>query len=353
MADEPLFPLSDIAMDLAEASLEALKSARDWATIDADTHISHPSLCEKLRAGHGDDYFHGRPISAEELLAEMEAASVDMALSWQNPAATLYTNNEKENFELLLAANEYVADSARRYPDKLIPAGWTDPRHLGTERACRMVDHCVGKLGFGVVKLNPAQNEFAIDTAEANVVVDRIRQWGAVPAFHFGADTAFTPAAGLEKVAARIAPSPLIAVHMGGGGASYLEAESLYIESRRLGLRLPNIHFVCSARRETHTESDLITYQLAGEPFSRNISLGSDAPYGRESWNFGGYRAMFYSLSDRRLSGMHLDSRVRKRSDLFGTDSIQNYMGRNIADLMIRAYSGVISRSRVVSQQAC
>ncbi len=345
MAEEPGIQLDHGVRALVEERLETLKYLRHRATIDADAHISDPTMCDRLRAGRSDDYFHGKPISAEELLAEMDSAEVDLALCWQNPAATAYSGDEEGNFEALLRANVYVGDSARRFPDRIIPAGWTDPQNLGAAGACRMVDYCVGRLGFGIIKMNPAQNGYAIDGAEVRTVVDRILAWGATPAFHYGADTEYTPAEGLEKVAKRIAPHPLIAVHMGGGGASYLEAEPLYIESRKLGLRQSNIHFICSARRETHTESDLITYEYSGEPFRRNISLGSDAPYGRVAWNFGGYRAMFAGLRDNDTSRRHVDSRLRERPELFSRESVQNYLGTNIADLVIRAYAEILSSS--------
>ena len=91
---------------------------------------------------------------------------------------------------------------------------------------------------------------------------------------------------------------PVLAIHMGGSGAGYPEADELYRQARELGLRRSNIRYVLSAKRDTHIESDLIAYTQAGEPFCRNLSCASDAPYGRMTWNFGGFRAMFRSLQD-------------------------------------------------------
>ena len=87
-----------------------------------------------------------------------------------------------------------------------------------------------------------------------------------------------------------------------------------------------------SAKRDTHIESDLITYQLAGEPFSRNLMCGSDAPYGRMTWNFGGYRWMFRSLLD---GARHTDKRLRLRPDAFNEDAVAGYLGGNLVQFTL------------------
>ena len=290
--------------------------------IDADTHISDLSLLSEGERRRHDDagagYYHGRPVSAEELIAEMDLAGVDMALVWQNPSATVYCDNPERNTEALAAANRYVCAAARRHPARLIPAGWVDPKACGLQNTLRLVDILVGEFGFFLVKLNPAQNHFMMDSPEALAVVDRILDWGAVPAFHFGADTPYTPAAALRAVAERHPERPVVAVHMGGGGASYTDAERLYLEARALGLERPNIRYVLSTRRDSHTESDLIAYQSAGDPFRRHLFCASDAPYGRMAWNFGGFRAMLRSLE-------------AARPELFDGEAASNYLGGNFA----------------------
>jgi hypothetical protein len=57
--------------------------------------------------------------------------------------------------------------------------------------------------------------------------------------------------------------------------------------------------------------------------------VASDAPYGRMSWNYGGYRAMFQSL--------------RNCPRLFDDDVVQGYMGRNLVDLLVAAYERILS----------
>ena len=321
--------------------LEFLKKNKDRITIDADTHITdiknlNPEFKSRLES---DNYYHGKPISAEDLVKEMDMAGVDMALVWQNPSSTQYSEDSEKNFESLYNANKYIYESSVNMPHRLIPAGWTDPRALGEELAIKLVDICVFEFGFGIVKLNPAQNAFPIDSDIVKKMVDRIVQNGAVPAFHFGADTEFTPAEGLAIIAERIAPESLIAVHMGGGGASYTGAETLYNQARQLGLEKPNIRYVLSAKRDTHIESDLITYTLAGKPYIDNLFCASDAPYGRMTWNFGGYRQMFKSLIN---GAAHTDIRLKENPNLFTEEITQKFLGGNMAEFAININSRML-----------
>ena len=323
--------MSPFAIEAIERLACRLETNAGQLVIDADTHVTDPECLageRKRKHESSPDYFHGRTISAEELIVEMDGADVDMAVIWQNPAATAYTGNRDDNARSLLAANRYIRDAAARHPGRFIPGGWVDPKACGLERALAMVETLVCEYGFPIVKFNPAQNEYRIDSTKVLAVVDRIVSLGAVPAFHFGADTPYTPAEGLRHLAERHPAHPLLAVHMGGGGASYPAAEELYLAARKLGLEHRNIHYVLSAKRDAHMESDLITYQLAGDPYCRHLFCASDAPYGRVAWNFGGFRAMFGTLMD---GARHTDPRVRAHAGLFTPVAVQNYLGGNFA----------------------
>jgi predicted TIM-barrel fold metal-dependent hydrolase len=330
--------METVILERIKRQIEFLKKNRNNLVIDADTHITNldnlpGTLKEKY--DQSPNYYHGKPISAEDLIIEMEMAGVDMSLIWQNPAATPYVRDQDINFENLLNANRYISDMAGQHPEKLIPAGWTDPRALGVEKALELTRICILEMGFPIVKMNPAQNAFPIDNPEVFRVIEEIRVLKAMVAFHYGADTPYTPAEGLEKIANAFPGTRIIGVHMGGGGAGYLEAESLYQQTRELGLKYPNLFFIQSAKRDTHIESDFITYTLAGDPHNRQIACASDAPYGRQTWNFGGYRLMFASMLN---SENHTDERVRENPELFTTEMIKNYMGRNFTELIIEGY---------------
>ena len=331
------------ALEQVRRLLSHLEDNRDRLAIDADTHATRIASLKGLkreRYHSTHDYFHGRPLSAGDLIREMDMAEVDMALAWQNPAATDYTDDPEQNYASLFEANRYVHESACRYPERFIPGGWTDPKALGLKGALKLAGTLVEEFGFALVKMNPAQNGYPIDSEPVMAVVDRIVELGAVPCFHFGADTPFTPASGLERVAGRHPEVPLLSIHMGGGGAGYLEGEETYLEARELGLRQPNIRYVFSAKRDTHIETDLVRYQLAGEPFKRHLMCGSDAPYGRMTWNFGGFRAMLRSLQDGLT---HTDERVRANPELFTGRDVRGYLGVNCAEFTLEAYERMLA----------
>lgn len=295
--------------------------------VDADTHITEIGRARgeiRRRYPQSDEYFHGRPNSAEDLIAEMDLSGVHVALSWQDPASTAYGGDQDVNAEALLAANRYVFESARRHPLRIIPAGWTDPHACGLANALRIAEICVREFGFFIVKMNPAQNGYAIDSRDVAAVVDRIVELGAVPAFHFGADSPHTPASGLEKLLLRHPHQAFLGVHMGGGGCSYEGGEVLAVEARRLGLRYPQLRYILSAKRDTHMESDLLLYRRAGPPFSENLFCASDAPYGRVSWNFGGFRQMLRTLEERY-------------PDAFTAEASADFLGKNFARFALQS----------------
>ena len=264
----------------------------------------------------------------------MDIAGIDMALCWQNPAVLSYGDDHDENAATLTASNERIGALAIRHPNRVIPAGWTDPKALGLGRAIELARHCVEDLAMPVIKMNPAQNQYPIDDPMVADVVDAIVDLGAVPAFHFGSDSPFTPAEGLERIARRHPDHPVIGVHMGGGGGHFVEAELTYQAARAIGLANPNIFYILGAKRDTHIESALISYAAAGAPFSGNLAVGSDAPYSDMTWNFGAFRALFASLGH---GAEHGDPRLAASPYLFNRASIAGFMGGNLARLVIAA----------------
>ena len=324
----------------------------DRLVIDGDVHPSdRAALPDAIRdrIDRDPDYYHGKPLLSENLLARMDIAGIDMALCWQNPAVLAYGDDQAENAARLIASNERIAALARLHPERVIPGGWTDPKALGTGRAIELARHCVENLAMPIVKMNPAQNQYPIDDRMVADVVDAIVELGAIPAFHFGSDTPFTPPAGLGRIARRHPDHPVIGVHMGGGGGHFVEAEPVYQEARALGLASPNIFFILSAIRDEHLQSALIAYAQAGEPFSRNLAVGSDAPYSDMTWNFGGFRALFASLADGRAHG---DRRLAARPNLFDAPTVARFMGGNFARLVVAADERILARARSTGSPA-
>jgi hypothetical protein len=60
------------------------------------------------------------------------------------------------------------------------------------------------------------------------------------------------------------------------------------------------------------------------------------------SWNFGGYRAMFASLRD---GATHGDPRLAGKPSLFDEAAVQDFMGRNMANLIIRADLSLLGKN--------
>lgn len=312
--------------------------------IDGDVHpTQREDLPEDIRARVENDpnYYHGRPLLAEDLVATLDLAGVDMALCWHNPAVLPYCDDQDENYRRLYRANGAISALARQHPDRVIPAGWTDPKALGVENACRLARECVADFAMSVVKMNPAQNEYPIDDPMVLVVVDTIVGMGAVPAFHFGGDSLFTPPEGLRAVARHLGEHPVIGVHMGGGGGHFVAGDPVYIGARKLGLDCPNVFYVLSAIRDPHIESALLTYAAAGAPYSENLAVGSDAPYGNMVWNFGGMRALLAALG----APEYRDRRLAAAPHLIDAPVISGVMGGNLARLVAAADARVLARA--------
>ena len=334
---------------LNEKTIQSLTNLVDYLeknkhrlVIDGDTHPTNLSSLEGPileRYQSTDHYYQGRPIGQDGLLDSMAAAGVDMSLIWQNPAAFSYTEDKEYNFKRLLRANRDIAEFAQAHPTKFIPAGWTDPKSLGTDKAIELVEICVKELGFPIVKMNPAQNAFPIDSDFVFKVIEKIAELGATTAFHFGGDTPYTPPKGLGRVVSAFPKNLFIGVHMGGGGSHYVEGDQTYLEARDLGLEHTNLFYVLSAKRDCHIASDLVLYTKKGKPYNENIGWGSDAPYGMQSWNLGGYHKLFESF--RQLGD---------GASLFTDKVVQNYLGTNVANLVIRSCRNVLEANSVLKE---
>ena len=326
-----------------ENLLTYLRHNKKRLVIDADTHISDLGKLDKKHKNlynSSHDYYQGKPVNAEQLIAEMDMTDIDMSLCWVNPSVIQYNNSSFENYEFLKSAISYVIETAEKYPMRIIPTGWIDPKSLGMEKSKDLVAELVKDMGLLVIKMNPAQNGYPMDHPDVRTLVKLIVELGAIPAFHYGADTSFTPPESLIAIADFIYPHKLLAVHMGGGGASFHEGETMYRKTRELGLTLDNIYFVESAKRDTHIESDFIAYVAAGEQHYKRLMCGSDAPYGRQSWNFGGYRAMFSTLKNVEL---HTDIRIRNGQAVFTDEICRRFLGENLADLLIEGYDKLLN----------
>lgn len=328
------------ALQSAFKKLDFLEEKKDSIYIDGDCHLSNPDLVQdslKKIMENEADYFQGRAFFTEDLINSMDISGIDMCLIWQNPAATAYyQENYEKNFKSLLEANRAIYQASTKYNTRFIPAGWTDPKNLGEDLAKEMVDICIDNFAFPIIKINPAQNAFPIDSEKVMKLVDHIAKRGASVAFHFGADTPYTPAEGLQNVISQFPDNTFIGVHMGGGGAGYIEADDLYKKARELGLRSSNLYFSMSAKRDMHMESDIIRYLEAGDEHKKKLFFASDAPYGNMAFCKAGFQSMLELMLEKADS--YPDKRINSGKVKITKQDIQGFMGGNLARFTIKAY---------------
>ena len=213
--------------------------------IDADVHISPFDL--------------GNSISIGELIRRMDRSNVEKALTWLQPPY----------FPDIVAGNEYVYQSAKDHPDRILGFGWTDPHH-GIQEAIDEARRCVEEYGFYGVKLNGAQNSYYIDSEDlAQPVIDAIAQMDTILAFHVGTD-AFeaTHPFRLAKIAKRHPETPILMVHM--GGVAFNDLTNAAIE---IAQECPNITLIGSAVRATKILKAIKT--LGAD----RVCYGSDTPF--------------------------------------------------------------------------
>jgi hypothetical protein len=229
--------------------------------IDADCHISPSSE-------------GGNSLTLEDLLARMDLAGVDMAMTWLQPP---YLR------DMIEQSNSYIHQAMKKFPDRILGYGWADP-NLGVEKAKDMVKRCVQEYGFYGVKLNGAQNYYAIDDPElALPVIEEIAKLGSRVAFHIGADSYNnTHPYRLAKVAALFPETTIFAVHM--GGASFDDMSAIVIE---LAEKYPNILLIGSAVRAIPI---LTAVKRLG---AERVCFGSDTPFELMHVEVAKYRALF------------------------------------------------------------
>jgi predicted TIM-barrel fold metal-dependent hydrolase len=213
--------------------------------IDADTHITPVK--------------GGLNIQADELVRRMEAAGVDQAVTWTQPAY----------FPDVDAGNALVYQAAQKYPDRILGFGWADP-HFGLADAKDQIKRCVEQYGFYGVKLNGAQNRFTIDSEElATPLIEEIVKMGVILAFHIGSDAyEATHPYRLAKIARRYPDTPILAVHM--GGVAFHDLSDAAIEAAQ---ECPNITLIGSAVRAVNV---LKAIQTLGP---ERVCFGSDTPF--------------------------------------------------------------------------
>lgn len=248
--------------------------------VDADCHIS------PTREG-------GNSVTAEELIAIMDRSGVDKAVIWLQPPYLRH---------LTSAANDYVAESARRFPDRFIPFGWADP-NVGVDAAIREVQRGIEEHGFYGIKMNGAQNNFPIDHPElAMPVIEEIAKRGSILALHVGADAYDNTSPYRVATIAKAYPAlRILAIHMGGVAHQHQHGPMLDIARQ-----YPNITLIGS---EAKSHAILQAIKTLG---AERVCFGSDTPFEIMRVELAKYRALMEGEVSEEEQAMVLGGSICK-----------------------------------------
>ncbi len=229
---------------------------------DADVHLS-------LTEPNG--------LSAEDALRQLDKAGIDKANIWLQPPYMRYIEE----------ANEYIYQSAKKYPDRFNPTGWVDP-HFGLQASKEMIKKCIEKYGMKTIKFNGAQNNFYIDDESLFSLYDQICTAGCSLAFHIGSDAYdFTHPLRAECVAKAFPNMKVMLVHMGGAGKPDLSEFCIAVAKR-----CPNVFLTGSA------VSYLSIKKVIEVLGTGQICFGSDAPFAIPKVERAAYDALLEDITD-------------------------------------------------------
>ena len=189
--------------------------------IDFHTHILPPELIAQ-REGlcQREPWFgrlyarpHARLVPAEELISQMQAAGVAASVAFGFPF---------QDIGLCRACNDYVLDAARRYPERILPFGVTNPRvREGLTEARRALE--AGAIGLG--ELIADGQGYALDDARTmRPLMDLALQHGAPvllhvtePVGHDYAGKGWQGPREAYKLITRHPQNTIVLAHWGGG----------------------------------------------------------------------------------------------------------------------------------------
>jgi predicted TIM-barrel fold metal-dependent hydrolase len=189
----------------------------------------------------------------------MDYSGVNQSLTWIQPP---YLRE-------LDAANKYLYEATKSYPNRILGFGWADP-NLGAQKSVDMAKRCLYEYGFYGVKLNGAQNSFYIDNQKLVwPIIEEIVKANRIAAFHIGGDAyEHTHPFRLAKIAREFPQLQILMVHMGGAAFADLSDACIEVASQH-----SNIHLIGSAIR------DVSIYKAIKILGSERVSFGSDTPF--------------------------------------------------------------------------
>lgn len=206
--------------------------------IDAHVHMGIPS-----RPAFGNAIAY----SSDDVLRDMDRAGVDRSLIM--PIPHVYDN-------------DYVAESARRHPDRFTPWAYVDPWHIKDPREAvgRFAD-----LGFLGIKFRAVSLRYSLsDHMLLDPIIGAAQEFGLRVSMHTGDDPACTPLQ-VQEMAQTFPEVKFLLVH---AGFRLLIEEALIVAQR-----CPNVYLDQTAGNSWQLYRALEV--LGGD----RIIYGSDAPF--------------------------------------------------------------------------
>jgi predicted TIM-barrel fold metal-dependent hydrolase len=241
--------------------------------LDFHTHINPPEVVEKREEYLTCDIWFGelygdpkaRLATAEELIAEMDAAGVDMAVTF---------GFGWTDMGLCRMANDYVMEAVARYPDRLIGFACVNPR-CGSE-AVREVERCVAGSLKGIGELMPDGQGYSLDDeATMRPLVEVALAYGlpilthtSEPVGHSYCGKGTVTPAVVYRFAQCFSQVSLICAHWGGGLPFY----ELMPEMRRA---FGNVYYDTAASLYLYDDA---IFSLAAQLVSDKILFATDYP---------------------------------------------------------------------------
>jgi len=226
--------------------------------IDADTHISSETT--------------GNRISADRLVEQMDRIGISRSLVWLHPNQR---EDEPCDFE---AQNQYIYASSQRFPARLLPVGWVNPRVYDFTQIQEQILRQTGEYGFQGIKMNGAQNFYdLLDPVISLPVIESIAMQGVFLAFHSDANSNTHPDK-IARIAGLYPEVKILLVHMGQTACqAAIRAAKQHDNILLIGSGMPDLSPVLAAVKTLG---------------SKRVCFGSDAPFSDAETAMANYRSL-------------------------------------------------------------
>lgn len=198
------------------------------------------------QAGGTSDYLTAESYTPEDMLRSMDQAGVDMAVGCSLGQ---------------MVDNSFIAETVKKYPDRIIGFGQVNPRHLD---AVESIDHLAQELGLKGLKLHPTMHGYhfadhglldpIFEAADRNNLVVLVN----------ALDDPFCAPLSIEEIAKNFPDTAVMIAHM---GTVWNVNEAILVAQRT-----PNIYLETSGAQLLDVK---LAYRGVG---ARQIIMGTDWP---------------------------------------------------------------------------